>query len=541
MKKRVLYIILFCCIGILSGKSHDQKSQAQSFIDKSIEIQYSNPRQSAFYAQQAINSIKGKEHNDIKIKAMLALSIAQNFLGDFDQGIKTLHEALQYVTPSNKNLEGEIYSMMCILYCRLSDYQQSIELNDKATAIFKSIGDSAQIASCYNSRGVIHTYLNEFNIAETFFRQALSINRSLKELKKVAANLNNLCLYEGNTEEKLSFIKEAIAINKNLNSTWSLAENYNNMGKQYFYAKNYSQSLEALQKANEIATQLGAKDLICDNYEYSSWVYAALGNYQKAYKYLQLLTALSKELHSSSQLRNIESEIAQKKIEDLRRETELKEQAHEIELLKRKQHLLFITFISLIIVCVFVYKWYKRKKNLELMKAQYNLEQSEREIAELKVRQQELELQSVQNKLNNSQQEATNFAVFLQSRNELLDKIRELIKEGYKLNDNEISTHLKKVNAFIKQHQNGDKTSGALLLSIEEKNQEFLERLTTLHPNLTQGEKHLATLLRVNLSTKDIAMLTGTMPKTINMNRYRLRKSLGLSSEEDLARYLQRV
>ncbi|MBQ8888596.1 MAG: tetratricopeptide repeat protein [Bacteroidaceae bacterium] len=541
MKKRVLYIILFCCIGILSGKSHDQKSQAQSFIDKSIEIQYSNPRQSAFYAQQAINSIKGKEHNDIKIKAMLALSIAQNFLGDFDQGIKTLHEALQYVTPSNKNLEGEIYSMMCILYCRLSDYQQSIELNDKATAIFKSIGDSAQIASCYNSRGVIHTYLNEFNIAETFFRQALSINRSLKELKKVAANLNNLCLYEGNTEEKLSFIKEAIAINKNLNSTWSLAENYNNMGKQYFYAKNYSQSLEALQKANEIATQLGAKDLICDNYEYSSWVYAALGNYQKAYKYLQLLTALSKELHSSSQLRNIESEIAQKKIEDQRREAELKEQAYEIELLKRKQHLLFITFISLIIVCVFVYKWYKRKKNLELMKAQYNLEQSEREIAELKVRQQELELQSVQNKLNNSQQEATNFAVFLQSRNELLDKIRELIKEGYKLNDNEISTHLKKVNAFIKQHQNGDKTSGALLLSIEEKNQEFLERLTTLHPNLTQGEKHLATLLRVNLSTKDIAMLTGTMPKTINMNRYRLRKSLGLSSEEDLARYLQRV
>lgn len=541
MKKRVLYIILFCCIGILSGKSHDQKSQAQSFIDKSIEIQYSNPRQSAFYAQQAINSIKGKEHNDIKIKAMLALSIAQNFLGDFDQGIKTLHEALQYVTPSNKNLEGEIYSMMCILYCRLSDYQQSIELNDKATAIFKSIGDSAQIASCYNSRGVIHTYLNEFNIAETFFRQALSINRSLKELKKVAANLNNLCLYEGNTEEKLSFIKEAIAINKNLNSTWSLAENYNNMGKQYFYAKNYSQSLEALQKANEIATQLGAKDLICDNYEYSSWVYAALGNYQKAYKYLQLLTALSKELHSSSQLRNIESEIAQKKIEDQRREAELKEQAYEIELLKRKQHLLFITFISLIIVCVFVYKWYKKKKNLELMKAQYNLEQSEREIAELKVRQQELELQSVQNKLNNSQQEATNFAVFLQSRNELLDKIRELIKEGYKLNDNEISTHLKKVNAFIKQHQNGDKTSGALLLSIEEKNQEFLERLTTLHPNLTQGEKHLATLLRVNLSTKDIAMLTGTMPKTINMNRYRLRKSLGLSSEEDLARYLQRV
>ena len=32
-------------------------------------------------------------------------------------------------------------------------------------------------------------------------------------------------------------------------------------------------------------------------------------------------------------------------------------------------------------------------------------------------------------------------------------------------------------------------------------------------------------------------MLTGTTPKTINMNRYRLRKSLNLSSEEDLTDY----
>ena len=535
--RKTFFILFLGLIGTLQSKTTEQENNARILIQKSIDIQYSNPRQSAFYAQQAIQLFQGNERNDIKVEGILALSTALKFLGDFGQGIKTLHEGLKYITPSNKKLEGEIYSMMCVLYCRLSDYQQALELNDKATAIFKSIGDSAQIATCYNSRGIIHTYLNEFNIAESFFLQALSINRSIKNIKRVAANLNNLCLYEGNTEEKLRFIKEAIAINKNLNSTWSLAENHNNMGKQYFYAKDYPHALEALEKAYDIATRLGAKDLICDNYEYSSWVHAALGNYQNAYQYLQRLTSLSKELHSSSQLRDIEQEMAQKEIEDQRREAELK----EIKLLERNQYLLFIIFISLIVVCIFIYKWYKRKKNLQLMKARYKLEQSEREIAELKVHQQELELQTVQNKLNNSQQEATNFAVFLQSRNELLDKIRDLIKEGYKLKENEIPSHLKKVNAFIKQHQNGENTNSSLLLSIEEKNQEFLLRLIHVHPQLTQGEKHLATLLRVNLSTKDIAMLTGTMPKTINMNRYRLRKSLGLGSDEDLVQYLQNI
>ena len=524
----------------MQGKSTNQ-DEAKSFIQKSVEIQYSNPRQAAYYAQQAINCVKNEKGNETKIQAMLALCTAQKLLGDFAQGIKTLHEALEYITPSNKRLEGEIYNTMSILYCRLSDFQQSIVLNEKAIAIFKSIGDSAQIASCYNSRGIVHTYLDEFNIAESFFHQALSINRSMKDLKKVAASLNNLCLYEGNTNEKLNFIKEAIAINKNLNSMWSLAENYNNMGKQYFYAKDYSQALEALEKSHKIASNLGAKDLLCDNYEYSSWVYAALGNFPKAYKYLQQLTTLSKELHSSSQLRNIEQEMALKKIQDQRREAELKEQTYKIKLLKRSQYLLLITFISVIIICVFIYKWYKRKKNMELVEARYNLEVSEREIAELKVRQQELELQSVQNKLNNSQQESTNFAVFLKSRNELLDKIRNMIKEGYKLQENEIPAHLKKINAFIKLHQTGDKTNSILLLSIEEKNKEFLKRLNDIHPNLTQGERHLATLLRVNLSTKDIAMLTGTMPKTINMNRYRLRKSLGLPAEEDLISYLQKI
>lgn len=44
---------------------------------------------------------------------------------------------------------------------------------------------------------------------------------------------------------------------------------------------------------------------------------------------------------------------------------------------------------------------------MQLMVARYNLEQSEHELAELKVRQQELELKSVQSALDNSRQEAT--------------------------------------------------------------------------------------------------------------------------------------
>lgn len=68
------------------------------------------------------------------------------------------------------------------------------------------------------------------------FPSALNINREQMNLRQIAGNLNNMCLYKGDAEAKLEMIDEAIAINKNLNSIWSLGENYNNKAKQLYYA-----------------------------------------------------------------------------------------------------------------------------------------------------------------------------------------------------------------------------------------------------------------------------------------------------------------
>ena len=150
-------------------------------------------------------------------------------------------------------------------------------------------------------------------------------------------------------------------------------------------------------------------------------------------------------------------------------------------------------------------------------------------------------METAQDTLINKRKEITAFAIFLQSRNELLDKIRDMIKKGYRMSGTEVVKHLKQLNLFIAQYQSTDIESNSILMSVEERNQEFLERLTKQHPDLTQGEKDLSLLLCINLSTKEISLLTGKSPKTINMNRYRLRKSLNLSSNESLTEYLQSI
>lgn len=539
--RNTIYLLLLHLLFIATTLQAQDIPQALKLIEQAQRYLFSNPKQASYYAAQAVALFPEEDSSETRVQAMLLHSQAEQLLGNFDLSIKNLYDAQKYVNPSNKQQTAQLNSLMGRVYSKLGDYNKAIELNDKATSIFKSIGDSASVAGCYNERGVMHYLLNEFLVAEQFLQRALAINRAQRNLKEIATNLNNLCLYQGDTEKKLSQIQEAITINKNLDSQWSLGENYNNMGKQYYYGEQYGKALEALQKAYEYAYNIGARELMCDNYEYSSWVYAAVGDYNKAYTRLSQMYALSKDLQSGNKLRNIEQEISYKRLQDQKHDTEKQEQTYKIELLKRNVWLLGSILILGVAFAIFLYKWYKRRKDVQLVEARYQLQLSEREVSELRLHQQELELQNVQSALDVSRQEATSFAVFLRSRNELLDKIREMVKEGYKLDQQSITPHLKKINAFISQYQNGDKTNATLLMNIEDKNNEFLQRLITLHPKLTQGEKYLATLLRVNLSTKEIAMLTGTTPKTINMNRYRLRKSLNLSSEEDLTDYLQNV
>lgn len=537
--KKALYLILAVLPLTVTPLQAQDINQAKTLVEQAQNALFSNPKQASYYAAQAAALFPEDQPNEICTQAMILHSQAEQLLGNFDLSIKNLYDAQRYINPANKRQTAQLYSLMGRVYSKLGDYNKGIELNDKATSIFKSLGDSASVAGCYNERGVMHYLLDEFVVAERFLQRALTINRAQRNLKEIATNLNNLCLYQGDTEKKLSLIQEAIAINKNLDAQWSLGENYNNMGKQYYFGEQYSKALEALQKAYEYAHNIGAKELICDNYEYSSWVYAAIGDYKQAYTRLSQMYALSKELQSSNKLRNIEQEISYKRYQDQKYATEMQEQTYKIELLKRNLWFLGSVLVLGLAFSIFLYKWYKRRKGLQLIEARYQLELSQRELSELKLHQQELELQNIQNALDSSQQEVTSFAVFLRSRNELLDKIREMIKEGYKMDNQTLIPHLKKVNAYISQYQSGDKTNNALLLNIEDKSKEFIERLTKEHPNLTQGEKYLATMLRVNLSTKEISMISGNSPKTINMNRYRLRKALNLPTEKDLVEYLQ--
>ena len=514
------------------------ENDAATLLQRAVTHLYADPKEASALANRALKLCDMSKPDSVCREASILYANAEQLLGNFDLSIKTLFDAEQMTDSTDLHTFARIFVLQGRVFSKLGDYARANKLNDRATAIFKSLGDSAWVAKCYTERGVTLLNTDEFILAEHFFRKSLDISRKLKNLEAIARNLNNMCLYPGDSDEKLKIIEEAITINKHLDSKWALGENYNNKGKQLCYANKPREALAALEIANRYIDEIGARELLCDNYEYTAMANAAAGNFKAAYENMEKMTVLVSELQRHNSQRNTDLDITRKRFEDQKLAAEKQEKDYEIRILHRNLWILIGGVMMIAVCCLFYYLWYKHKKNLELIQANQDLHLAEKEVDSLKMRQQQLELENTQNLLSASRQELTGFAAFLKSRNEMMEKIRDMLKEGYKLPHDEMVPHLKKISAFISSYASHDDTSKTLLLKAEELNKDFMNNLLQKHPNLTKGERNLALLIRGGMSTKEISMLLGLETKTINMNRYRLRKALCIPQDADLHDYL---
>ena len=115
-----------------------------------------------------------------------------------------------------------------------------------------------------------------------------------------------------------------------------------------------------------------------------------------------------------------------------------------------------------------------------------------------------------------------------------------MIRQAYKQVDTDQQAQLRNVNSFIAQNMLPAKEN-PYSERLNNENAAFVERLEKRFPEITENDKKLAVFLRMNFTTHEISFLTGNQLKSINMGRYRLRKTLRLSSDEDLVDFLQEI
>lgn len=69
----------------------------------------------------------------------------------------------------------------------------------------------------------------------------------------------------------------------------------------------------------------------------------------------------------------------------------------------------------------------------------------------------------------------------------------------------------------------------------------FYDKLREEYPMLTPADLRLCSLLKMNMNSKEISVLLGITVRSVEVSRYRLRRKMGLSPEENLTKTIMQI
>lgn len=208
-------------------------------------------------------------------------------------------------------------------------------------------------------------------------------------------------------------------------------------------------------------------------------------------------------------------------------------------------HMMWFALLILVLLIFLLFYLLKKQKN----KTNYLTIKSKTKENDLKIKIDSLEKRleekishqfNLSKELKFRQSEMITMAMSIIRKNEFLDSLkREIIKIKSRVDDHETRLGLNKLSLMITQDLSIDRDRERFQLLINEQNNNFNQRLSEAYPGLTDNEKRLVALLRLNLSSKEIASILNISPKSVEMNRYRLRKKLKVNPKTSLSDFIK--
>lgn len=198
-------------------------------------------------------------------------------------------------------------------------------------------------------------------------------------------------------------------------------------------------------------------------------------------------------------------------------------------------------FLAIIVLIFLIYKYnrMKVKQRFKIKQKQFEYEINLMEIKhqqELKELNYYKEKQQLENSLQTKSTELAGQALKLANQRAMILEINQLFSQ---LEINEKNEKLKKkFEKTFSEYSYKRNEWQNFELNIQEIHQDFIKRLAQEYPNLTAKDLKLCVFLRMNLSTKEIAPLMHLNYRSVELQRYRLRKKMQISSEINLNKYM---
>lgn len=133
------------------------------------------------------------------------------------------------------------------------------------------------------------------------------------------------------------------------------------------------------------------------------------------------------------------------------------------------------------------------------------------------------------------------YALELDQKVEVLLKVKNRISNLYAGVDDQVKAELTSIVNSIKMASHEHKLWDDFKLYFEQINPSFLSQLANKFPSLTTIDLKYCCYLLMNMSNDDIKSLLGINQESVRTHKYRLKKKMALSKDQDLKVFLRSV
>ncbi len=413
------------------------------------------------------------------------------------------------------------------IYRKLSQYPWALLQYQRAEIAFKQMGDENGIANAYHSKAMVFEDIKEIDSAILYFDKALAIANAEGNKAMLGTLMNNMGAMYYSLKDYVKakeYYEKAFTIRGGVEkaSLYHFGSAMINLGQTALKMGDMKQASDYLHKGLIAAHQLQAREYEKSALEGLIEYYQATNNFKKALAYQDTLIVLKDSLFVADS----KAKIAEMQV---KYETEKKEQAIALLQIEKyaaelKQLGWMIGLVLTVIILILVYYTLRNRKA--------------RIQAELLVTRKEKEL--IEGQLNYKDRELVSFATYITEKNDFLENVLQRL-DNVDVNTETGRKQLDQIIPSIRDHINLNGSREEFNAHLTTVYESFIKKLNERYPDLTDHEKRLATLLRVNLTSKQIASVFNISPKSVDMGRYRLRKKMGLHIDQDISQLLNEI
>ncbi len=178
----------------------------------------------------------------------------------------------------------------------------------------------------------------------------------------------------------------------------------------------------------------------------------------------------------------------------------------------------------------------------ELLQQQNSSYLAQKNLSTMEISAIQLENDLLNQKLEYRKREFNTMVLNITSQKEFLQELNQKVEAIRKTNDSDIREELiAGLSLMLKQKMSFSNETEEFYSKVEQVDRDFRQKLSNMYPDLTEQEKRLTILLRLNLSSKEISSMLGISPKSVEISRYRLRKRLNLKPGDNLTQFIQNL